>query len=151
MCTFLHLLHLLNRFPAVHQSPQSRIFCIIFVSCPFFVQIKRCRSHKCFSSKGMWHILFSFTKNVLNFTKNPSYYLQILSNFYCIFNFFLIQFKVRNSIKTTKKVEYGSSGSYAYSSQRLTFTNKLIALISQYVLRFSHFSISLQYINCICN
>ena len=90
MCTFLHLLHLLNRFPAVHQSPQSRIFCIIFVSCPFFVQIKRCRSHKCFSSKGMWHILFSFTKNVFNFTKNPSYYLQILPNFYCIFNFLLI-------------------------------------------------------------
>ena len=82
MCTFLHLLHLLNRFPAVHQSPQSRIFCIIFVSCLFLFKLSAAEVINVSRQKACSIYCFLLLK--MSQTQPNSKY-------------------IRNSIKTTKK------------------------------------------------
>ena len=55
MCNFLHLLHLLNRFPAVHQNPQSCILSIIFESCVFLFKLSVVEVINV-SRQKVWHI-----------------------------------------------------------------------------------------------
>ena len=119
-----------------------------FCKLPFFVQIKRCRSHKCFSSKSVKHILFSFTKKCLKFYKKSVLLFTNIVKFLLHFQFLFNLIQSTQFNKNHKRVAYAT---HQVHMNRMTFTNKLITLISQYVLWFSHFSIPLQYINCMCN